>query len=301
MDLSAINMGFININESNFTIVIGVFVTFLVMGTTTLYDKYKSKNESKGETSFKSRELKLSSDSNEKTESFSSRGANSFSEFSKKLSSLIPKKANKNNFRNSEIKPLKPGNGIHKVLDTLRNEISLFSSFWRSKEDKLDSGKSALQSDKKAGISKLSGTDKVSSFDVDKIVESKKDEFDFDDNLLTEMSTAGSIKNNNDTSLNNDLAFDQSEFDIGFGAMDDESSGEDLFNTGAEKIALSDDRDSLLDSLKKDIVISKENKIDFMTAMQGENLDLKLMKSDLEDVLKNLKRYRQRSNQIKGA
>ena len=36
-------------------------------------------------------------------------------------------------------------------------------------------------------------------------------------------------------------------------------------------------RDSLLDSLKKDIVIKKEKKIDFMTSMQGENLDLKLI------------------------
>ena len=79
--------------------------------------------------------------------------------------------------------------------------------------------------------------------------------------------------------------------------MNDESSEDDLlFNTSSEKIALSDDRDSLMDSLKKDIVISKANKIDFMSKMQGENLDLKLIKSDLQDVLKKLKKYKDYSN-----
>jgi len=289
MDLNAII-------EENFTIVIGIFVTLAVMGITTLYDKYKSTDGSKDETSFQARELKSSLDLDKKTESFNFKNINGFSEFSKKLSSLIPKKVHKNNFKNSETKSLKSGNEVQKFFDTLRSEISIFSSFWRGKEDKLGSGKTVLKSDKKVRTSKLSETDNVSGFDIDKIVESKKDELDFDDNLLTQMSTASSIKNNNDASLNSDLTFDQSEFDIGFGAMDDESSGEDLFNTGAEKIALADGHDSLLDSLKKDIVVSKENKIDFMTAMQGENLDLKLMKSDLEDVLQNLKRYRQRSN-----
>jgi hypothetical protein len=98
--------------------------------------------------------------------------------------------------------------------------------------------------------------------------------------------------------LNTDsLEFDKNEFDIGFGAMNDESPEEDsLFDTGSEKIALSDDTDSLLDSLKKDIVVTKEKKTDFMSAMEGENLDIKVIKSDLQDVLKRLKRYKQYSN-----
>ena len=33
-----------------------------------------------------------------------------------------------------------------------------------------------------------------------------------------------------------------------------------------------------------------------MSKMQGENLDLKLIKSDLQDVLKRLKKFREYSN-----
>ncbi|MGB9132597.1 MAG: hypothetical protein WCB90_08335 [Methanosarcina sp.] len=282
--------------EQNFTIIIGIFVTLIVMGITTLYDTYKSKDGIKDKTSFQAREVKPSRDSDKKTESFSSKKTKGFSEFSKKLSSLLPKKVRKNNFENTGMKSPKTGKGIQKIFGTLQNEVSVLSSFLRGKKGKSDNGKSGLQFDKKSGSSKLSKAGNVSGFDVDKIVESKKDELDFDDNLLTQMSTAGSIKNNDDASLNSDLTFDNSDFDIGFESMDDESSGEDLFNTGAEKIALADGHDSLLDSLKKDIVISKEAKIDFMTSMKGENLDLKLMKSDLEDILQDLKKYRKRSN-----
>ena len=120
---------------------------------------------------------------------------------------------------------------------------------------------------------------------------------DFDDDILNEMSTASSLKNNNAALLNTDLAFDKNEFDIGFGSMSDESPEEDsLFGTGAEKIGLADDRDSLLDSLKKDIVVKKEKKNDFMSAMEGENLDIKGMESDLQEVLKRLKKYKHYSN-----
>jgi len=296
-------MDLVNTIEANFTIFVGVFVTLAVMGITTLFDIYKNKNEDKNENSLKSRELKPSFDMNEKKGNFSSKGSNVFSEFTNKLSSLVPKKASKNNFNNSETKNLKSENGINKIFSNLKGKLSLLSLPRGSKGYNLRSGKS-LKSDKKAGTSKFGKDDKVSSFDVDQIVGSKKEEFDFEDDLLTEMSTASSIKDNknstkdnNAASLNSDLTFDDSEFDIGFGEMEDEQPQEDLlFNTGAEKIALADERDSLLDSLKKDIVISNENKIDFMTSMKGENLDVKLIKSELEDVSRTLKTYRQRSN-----
>ncbi len=297
-------MDLVNTIETNFTIFVGVFVTLAVMGITTLFDIYKNKNEDKDENSLKSRELKPSFDMGEKKVNFGSKGSNVFSELSNKLSGLVPKKASKNNFNNSDTKYLKSENGINKIFSNLKGKLSLLSLPRGSKGENLNSGKSALQSDKKAGTSKFGKDNKVSSFDVDQIVGSKKDEFDFEDDLLTEMSTASSIKDNknstkdnNAASLNSDLTFDDSEFDIGFGEMDDEQPQDDLlFNTGAEKIALADERDSLLDSLKKDIVISNENKIDFMTSMKGENLDVKLIKSELEDVSRTLKTYRQRSN-----
>jgi len=90
--------------------------------------------------------------------------------------------------------------------------------------------------------------------------------------------------------------FDKNDFDIGFEELNDESPEENaLFDSGAEKIALGDDTDSLLDSLKKDIIIKKEKKIDFMTAMQGEDLEIKSLKSDLEGTLKRLKQFKQYS------
>ncbi len=297
-------MDLVNTIETNFTIFIGVFVTLAVMGITTLFDIYKNKNEDKNENSLKSRELKPSFDMNERKGNFSSKGSNVFSEFSNKLSSLVPKKASKNNFNNSETKNLNPDNGINKIFSNLKGKLSLLSLSRDGKGDNLNSGKSALKSNKKSGTSKLGEDNKASSFDIDQIVRSKKDEFDFEDDLLTEMSTSSSIKDHknsnkdsNAASLNNDLTFDDSEFDIGFGEMDDGQPQDDLlFNTGAEKIALADERDSLLDSLKKDIVITNENKIDFMTSMKGVNLDVKLIRSDLEDVSRTLKTYRQRSN-----
>ena len=326
MDLNTITGG-------NFTILIGVFVTLAVMGTATLYDKHKSKEK----TSMDTGELKSSSDLNEKIKSYSSKVMNGLSEFSKKVSNLIPKKANENNLENSEIKPSKSGNtikevilkglsesskkfsslipkkgnknnlensetkslksssGIPKIFGTIRSKISSFSFTQRGKKNKLDSEIFVPQSNKKVETSKLSGTDKVSGFGIGKIAESNRDELDFDDNIPNEMSIAGI--NNNQESLNSDLTFDKDEVDIGFGAVPDESSEDDLlFDISSEKTDSADEHDSFLDSLKKDIVIKKEKKNGFMSEMQGQNLDSKLIKSDLQDVLKKLKKYKQYSD-----
>jgi len=298
MDLSAINLDLSALSGSNFTIIIGVFVTLVVMGITTSYDKYKSKDRTSAET----RELKPFLNLNQKIKDFglkdsSSKYMSSFSEFSKKLSNLIPKKVKKYDLENSETKPLKLTSGIPKIFGTIKSKISSFSFTLRGKKDKLNSKKEFLQSSKRAETSKFSRNEKVSGFDIDKIVESKQDELDFDDSVLTEMSTSRSSKKNNKASLDTDLEFDKNEFDIGFGAMNDESSEEDLlFNTGSEKIDLADEHDNLLDSLKKDIVVKSEKKINFMSEMGGQNLDLKLIKSDLQDILNRLKKYRQHSN-----
>lgn len=302
MDLSAASTNLSTLTGSNFTIIIGVFVTLVVMGIATLYDKRKSEDK----TPAKTRELKPTNNSlGQKIQDFSSKFTGNFSEYSKKFSGLIPKREKKHNIENSEIQPLKSTSGIPKIFGTIRSKVSSFSFNLRGKKDKLNTGKSVLQPNKKAEATKFSGNEKISSFDIDQIVESKKDELDFDDNVLSQMSTASSLKNKNaailntdsNTDLSTDLSFDKNEFDIGFGEMNDESSEEDsLFGSGTEKISFTDDSDSLLDSLKKDIVVKKEKKIDFMTYMQGENLDVKVIKSELQEVLKNLKRYKQYSN-----
>jgi hypothetical protein len=293
MDLSAVNINLNALTGSNITIIIGIFVTLAIMGITTFYDKRKGE----GKPLPKSSEFKPSFNLSQKIKDFSSKYTSNFSEYSKKFSDLIPKRVKKQNLENNEIKPIRATSEIPKIFGTIRSKISSFSFTLRGKKNKLESGKPVQQSSKKVEASKFSGNEKVSGFDIDKIVESKRDELDFDDDILSEMSTASSLKNNNAALLNNDLAFDKNEFDIGFGSMSDESPEEDsLFGTGAEKIDLADDRDSLLDSLKKDIVVKNEKKNDFMSAMEGENLDIKGMESDLQEVLKRLKKYKQYSN-----
>ena len=293
MDLSAVNINLTTLTGSNITIIIGIFVTLAVMGITTFYDKRKGE----GKPLAKSSELKPSFNLSQKIKDFSSKYTSNFSEYGKKFSDLIPKRVKKQKLENNEIKPLKATNEIPKIFGTIRSKISSFSFTLRGKKNKFESGKPVPQSSKKVKASKFGGNEKVSGFDIDKIVESKRDELDFDDNVLSEMSTASSLKNNNAALLNTDLSFDKNEFDIGFGAMSEESSEEDpLFSTGTEKISLTDDRDSLLDSLKKDIVVKKEKKTDFMSAMEGENLDAKGMESDLQEILKRLKKYKQYYN-----
>lgn len=73
-------MDLITIYETNFTIFIGIFVTLAVMGTTTLYDKYKSK----GGASFDLDNFKFFSDLNQKITAFGSKGLKQFSKYSKK-------------------------------------------------------------------------------------------------------------------------------------------------------------------------------------------------------------------------
>ncbi|MCQ1535934.1 hypothetical protein FTO70_09630 [Methanosarcina sp. KYL-1] len=296
--------------ETNFTILIGVFVTLVVMGTATLYDKYQRE----GKISFNPGEFNPFSALYQKLKSFGFEGSNGFSVYGKKLSSLIQRIPNKNKHEHAEIKSLKSITQIQKLFGNLLTKISSFSFTLPGKGNKRSGRRFDLSSDNKTKASKFGGAETVNAFNIDKIVEAKKDELDFDDDLLTEMSTGSSFKDSSHAvstvdpffgeassdigaALNSDLMFDDNEFDIGFGAMEDESSEDDLlFSTGSEDLNFGDESDSLLDSLKKDIVITKEEKIDFMADMRGENLDLKLLKSDLEDVLGNLKKYRQHSN-----
>ena len=314
------------IYETNFTIFIGIFVTLAVMGTTTLYDRYKSK----GGAPFDLKEFKSFSDLNlsnlnQKITTFSSEGLKHFSECSKKLSSLIPKSSgsvqkkpslipgnsSKNDLEKVETIFLKAKDAIQNFLVNLLNKISSISSTL-PRENTHGEGKFAFLSkkkeqNKKETNSKFSVTDHVNN--LDKVVESKKNELDFDDDLLTQMSTADTLKSNRseanmaepffgamsselDESLDNDLMFDKGEFDLKIEGLDNEPDEDDFsFNANSTEIEFGDESDSLLASLKNDIVISKEKQINFMGEIQGEDLDLKLMKSDLEGILRDLKKH----------
>ena len=228
------------IYETNFTIFIGIFVTLAVMGTTTLYDKYKSK----GGVPVDLKEFKSFSDLNQKITTFSSESLKHFSEYSKKLrgsiqnssdssrksSISVQRNPSKNNPEKVEPIFLKAKDSIQKLVGNLRNKISSISSTLprrnKNEDEKFVSLSDKKEQNKKEPYSKFSVTDNVNN--LEKIVESKKDELDFDDDLLTQMSTSGTLKSNSseanitepffgemssefDESLENDLMFDENE------------------------------------------------------------------------------------------
>jgi hypothetical protein len=292
-------MGFSFLSGSNLTIFIGIFVTLAVMGTATLYDRYKTT----GKIPFNEKQLKFLSDTNQKIKELYSRGMNSLSELSKKLIAWISKTIGEEKFENIKTKIVDLKEKTQEKIGALQNKITSSPAFISIKS-KLQSRKTTQQADKKEDLIKIAQFDKISDSSVDKIVESKKDEFSFDDSLITEMSTASTIKgkdkleNKDSAGLNSDLVIDENEFNVGFEEPNAEAppEGNSIFNANSSEINLADEHDSLLDSLKRDIVTSSEKKIDFMANMKDENLDLKLIKSDLEDVLQNLKKYKRQAN-----
>ncbi|WP_440947578.1 hypothetical protein ACSAZL_04715 [Methanosarcina sp. T3] len=323
-------MDLITVYETNFTIFIGIFVTLVVMGTATLYDRYKSK----GGASLGPGKFKFFTNLGPKTKTFSFKGLRYFSDYGKKLSSFIPKssgsvrkRSGSGRKKSSSVKRassknsldkvgtifLKAKGAIRKFFASLSNKISSLSSSL-PRRNKKDEDKLVSLSDYGEADTKLSSAEKVNH--LDKVVESKKDELDFDDDLLTKMSNTGTLISNSpasngleadtkeqsfgemaselDSSFDDDFNFDGSEFAIKVDGLDDEPSENNFeFNDNAAEIKFDEDSDDLLASLKKEIIVTTEKKINFMDSMQGEDLDLKVMKSDLEGILKDLKKYRQ--------
>ncbi|HOW13267.1 hypothetical protein [Methanosarcina sp.] len=312
-------MDLITIYKENFTIFIGIFVALAVMGTTSLYDRYKSK----GGASFDFKELKLFSGSGPKITAIGSKCLKQFSEFCKKPGSFIQKKSSSaqkksgliqsnsvsNYLEQLEAVLLKVKDAVQKLFVSIRGKMSSLSSSLPRKnidnKEKFVPLSDSQKEDLKSGV-----TDKVNS--LDKVVESKKDELDFDDDLLTKMSSsnaltgsspelktveppAGEISSDLDMSFDNDFKLDENEFAIKVEGLDNEPAPENnfAFSENTAEIKFGDEKDNLLDSLKKDIVVKKEKKINFMDNMQGENLDVKLIKSDLEGVLTELNKYKQ--------
>lgn len=158
------------------------------------------------------------------------------------------------------------------------------------------------------------------SFDADEIIGDKKKELDFDDNLISEMESAedmdvGGAVTEESAGLDQDLSIDMDDFDFGFDAgnlgddgqaeeddfglnLPDEDLSDDdsSFTAATDEFSFEDDNDNFMESLKKDIVIKKEDKIDFMSAMEGENLDVEEIKSELQEVLTTLNKYKSYSH-----
>lgn len=322
-------MDLITIYKENFTIFIGIFVALAVMGIATLYDKYKEK----GGASFSLKEFGLFS-GNSKIASSESNVLRQFSEFSKKIGNLIRNKtgsgqkkfgssqkksisAQKNSSKNFigqlETMLLKAKNSCQKYFAGFLNRISSLSSSLPRK-NKSDKEKFVSLSDNRNADLKFDSTDKDNN--LEKAVESKKEELDFEDDFLTKMSTSGflaasssepankepSLKEPSpgemssglDFAFDNNFSIDESEFAIKVDGLEDEPVENGLaFSENSAEIKFGDEKDNLLDSLKKDIVVKNEKKINFMDNMQGENLDIKLIKSDLEGILKDMKKYKQ--------
>ncbi|HIH94972.1 TPA: hypothetical protein HA338_13465 [Methanosarcina acetivorans] len=323
-------MDLVTIYETNFTIFVGIFVTLVIMGTATLYDRYKSKDG----TSVNPDESKLFPNLSPKRKTFSFGGLKLFPYSVKKIISLIPKSSGsgrkksgsgrkksgsvkkasgKNPFPKVGTVFLKAKGALQRLFASLNSKISLLFSALLHRNKK-DEEKPASLSDSEDADEKLSEAEKVNL--LDKVVESKREELNFDDDLLTKMSNTGTLMSNNpvsngleadtteqffgemsselDSSFDNDFNFDGSEFAIKVEGSDGElAENAFTFNDNPAEIKFEDESDSFLNSLKNDIIVSNEKKINFMDGMQGENLDLKLMKSDLEGVLKDLKKYRQ--------
>ncbi len=172
--------------ETNFTIFIGIFVTLVVMGTTTLYDKYKIK----GGVPVDLKEFKSFSDLNRKITTFSSESLKRFTEYSKKLRGSIQNSfdssrkssisAQRDSIKNNpeKVEPtfLKAKDSIQKLVGNLRNKISSISSTLPHR-NKNDEGKFVSLSDKKEQNkkepnSKFNAIDNVNN--LEKVVESKK-------------------------------------------------------------------------------------------------------------------------------
>jgi hypothetical protein len=148
----------------------------------------------------------------------------------------------------------------------------------------------------------------IDDSEVKKILEEKLDTFDVDDNLLSEMETAervDDLKKYSDEiesaeNLNSDVVVDTDDLDFGIDIaniedsneeLDDESVDED-FGLEMEAVEVDfDDKDDLLSSLQKEISVKKEEKLDLLRDLRNENLDLKELKRELEEVLGTLKLY----------
>lgn len=265
-------MSLTSIIEENGIILIGILIAVVVMGTTSLYDKYQRE----GKISYKS-EIKQ------------------FSELKNNL-----KKIQLNQIQFSKLKLIQT-DFLKKIQNIKFGKL----------QEKLN-----FQNLKKEVLKLSQPKHENSNNSIDKLVESKREELNFDDSLLTEMSTGNNFKAENSFKsesspalaeesvpenefselsmpLDADFKFDNNELNIGFEEKEEKSPEEGaLFEDNLEDLDFDEETDNLLDSLKKDIVVKKEEKINFMADIKGESLDLQSLKSEMEDILKDLKKIK---------
>ncbi|UGV39930.1 hypothetical protein J7W08_07315 [Methanococcoides orientis] len=296
MDLSILT-------EIDSSIILGIVVSIIVMSVAVFYDKYRGDQITEPNTS--------TSKSYEMLGQFidlsSFKVSNPFVGSGQKIKKLINRDSNSKENETSELAVDAESNysGIKGIFSNFRSKISSIKLSLPGKGDRdkeaivtgMASSKNAASTEKESNI----------DFDVDKIVGNKKNELDFDDNLINEMATAGSLgtqievdEPDSDLSLNGDLSIDMDEFDFGFGEVGDEQddSQDDEFSFEIsedepynDNFSFEDDDDSFIESLKNDIIIEEKKKADFMSEMKGESLDIEEIKTELEGVLENLKRY----------
>lgn len=300
-----------NLTEIDSSIILGIAVSIIVMSLAVLYDKYRGKKSTDPNISISSIFEMLG----QPIDLSSLKVSNPFAGSGQKIRNLIASNPSSKENKASELAAdTEPNNaGIKAVFGNLKSKILSIKLSLPGKGDRenetmfedMHSSKNAASTEEESNI----------NFDVDEIIENKKSELDFDDDLIDQMATAGSLASETEVeepdsnlSLNGDLSIDMDEFDFGFGgdgneqddSLDNEFafdvSGDDSYdNDFTQVVAVDDisfdDNDDFIESLKKDIVIDDKDKIDFMSKIEGESLDIEEIKTELEWVLATLKKY----------
>jgi len=300
------------LTEIDSSIVLGIAVSVIVMSLAVLYDRYNGGKGTNSNTSISNSFEMLG-----QLIDFSSFNvSNPFAGLGQKIKKLINRDSNSKENEVSELAADSGSNdsGIKGIFGNLRSKVS---SIKLSLPEKSNRENKAIFGDI-ASSKNAAFTEKESNlnFDVDEIIGNKKNELDFDDNLINEMATGGSLGSktevaepDSDLSLNSDLSIDMGEFDFGFGEggdkqddgldndftfeipVDDSPDDEFLQVVPVDDFSLDDDNDNFIEALKNDLIIDEVEKVNFMSEMGDVSLDLGEIKTELEELLANLKRY----------
>ncbi|WP_135612977.1 hypothetical protein [Methanococcoides sp. AM1] len=293
--------------EIDSSIILGIIVSTIVMSLAVFYDKYRENNSTDSNTSISNSFEMLG-----QLIDFSRfKVSNPFAGSGQKIKRLITSDSSSKDTETSELEVDTESN-YSAIKNNLRSNISYIKLSLSGKGDqKNESIFADMDSSENAASTERSNL----NFDVDEILRNKKSELDFDDNLINEMATAGGLGSqtgveepDSDLSHNNDLSIDIDEFEFGFGEGGDgpdnefafEMSGDETYDddftnvVAVDDFSFDDDDDNFIESLKNDIIIDEKEKIDFMSELKGESLDIEEIKTELGEVLETIKRYNTR-------
>lgn len=300
------------LTEIDSSIILGIAVSMIVMSLAVFYDKYKEGKSTNSNTSISNSFEMLG-----QLIDFSSfKISNPFAGLDQKIKKLINSDSSSKENEASELAADTGSNDfdIKGVFGNLRSKVSsikLSLPGRGNRENKaifgdMSSSKNAASAEKESNI----------NFDVDEIVGNKKSELDFDDDLINEMATAGSLDSKTEVaepdsnlSQNSDLSIDMDEFDFGFDVggneqdnsldnnfafeMPDDNPSDDDFThvVAVDDFSLDDDSDNFIESLKNDMIVDEVEKVNFMSEMEGVNLDIGVIKTELEEILASMKNF----------